>query len=174
VVTKVKSLYLYDWSVMFICKTNLINFLLIYIPLIYLSIISVKTCHYKLCIICLFIKSGVKHHIPNSKAGLTSAVLTQGYAGKLPWGTMLIYVWWCVQHVFFFRFKHWNCWKYWYNKYMLNFIDIYTFIPLIGCVVWGPSVLLGPGLRRPWVWQYVMFTCKTNSSNFSIICLSSV
>jgi hypothetical protein len=101
VVTKVKSLYLYDWSVMFTCKTNLINFLLIYIPLIYLSIISVKTCHYKLCIICLFIKSGVKHHIPNSKAGLTRAVLTQGYAGKCP-GAPCLSMYDGVYRMFFF------------------------------------------------------------------------
>ena len=45
---------------------------------------------------------------------------------------MLIYVC-CVQHVFL-MFKQWFCWKYQYNKYMINFIDIYIFIPVSGCV----------------------------------------
>ena len=32
-------------------------------------------------------------------------------------------------------FKHWFRWKYQYNKYMFNFIDIFSFIPVSGCVV---------------------------------------
>jgi hypothetical protein len=39
-------------------------------------------------------------------------------------------------------FKHWFCWKYQYNKYMYNFIDIYSFIPVSSCVGVGPSALL--------------------------------
>ena len=34
----------------------------------------------------------------------------------------------------FLMFKHWFCWKYQYNKYMFNSIDIYRFIPVSGCV----------------------------------------
>jgi len=54
-------------------------------------------------------------------------------------GPMLIYVY-CVQHVFL-MFKHWFCWKYQYNKHMFNFIDIYCFIPVSGCVGMSPSAL---------------------------------
>ena len=46
---------------------------------------------------------------------------------------------------FFLMFKHWFCRKYQYNKYMFNFIDIYSFIPVSGCVDMGPSALLFPG-----------------------------
>jgi len=42
-------------------------------------------------------------------------------------------------------FKHLFCWKYYYNKYMLNFIDNYSFIPVSGCVGMDPSALLCPG-----------------------------
>ena len=52
-------------------------------------------------------------------------------------GLMLIYV--C-----FLMFKHWFCCKYQYNKYMFNFIDIYNFIPVNGCVGVGPSATLCP------------------------------
>ena len=45
----------------------------------------------------------------------------------------------------FLVFKHWFCWKYQYNKYLFNFIDIYSFIPASGCVSMGPSALLWPG-----------------------------
>jgi hypothetical protein len=34
------------------------------------------------------------------------------------------------------------CWKYQYNKYMFNVIDIYIFIPVCGCVGRGPRALL--------------------------------
>ena len=34
----------------------------------------------------------------------------------------------------FLMFKHWFCWIYQYNKFMFNFIDIYSFIPVSGCV----------------------------------------
>jgi hypothetical protein len=42
----------------------------------------------------------------------------------------------------FLMFKHWFCWKYPYNKYTFNFIDIYIFIPASACVGMGPSALL--------------------------------
>jgi hypothetical protein len=38
----------------------------------------------------------------------------------------------------FLMFKHWFCWKYQYNKYMFNSIDIYRFIPVSGCVYIDP------------------------------------
>ena len=38
----------------------------------------------------------------------------------------------------FLMFKHWFCWKYQYNKYMFNSIDIYHFIPVSGCVYIDP------------------------------------
>ena len=37
------------------------------------------------------------------------------------------------------------CWKYKYNKYMFNVIDIYCVIHVIGCVGRGSSALLCPG-----------------------------
>ena len=43
-------------------------------------------------------------------------------------------------------FKHLFGWKYQYNKYMLNFIDIYSFIHVSVCVGRGPSALLCPGV----------------------------
>jgi hypothetical protein len=63
---------------------------------------------------------------------------------------MLIYVC-CVQHVFL-MFKHWFCWKYQYNKCMFNFIGIYSFIPVSGCVGIGPSELFcrGPMILLRW------------------------
>jgi hypothetical protein len=63
-------------------------------------------------------------------------------------GTMLIYEC-CIQHVFL-MFKHWFCWKYQYNQYMFNFIDIYSFISVSGCVGRGPSALL-----CPWAYNFV-------------------
>ena len=45
----------------------------------------------------------------------------------------------------FLMFKHWFCWKYKYNKYVFNIIDIYSFISVCGCVGRGPSALLCPG-----------------------------
>ena len=50
----------------------------------------------------------------------------------------------CVQHVLLL-FRLGFCWKYPYNKYMFNFIDIYSFIPVSGCVSSGPIALLCPG-----------------------------
>ena len=41
--------------------------------------------------------------------------------------------------------KHWFCWMYQYNKYMFNFIDIYSFIPVSSCEVIGPIVMPCPG-----------------------------
>jgi hypothetical protein len=41
-------------------------------------------------------------------------------------------------------FKHWFWWKYQYNKYLLNFIDIYSFIPVSGFVGMGTSALFCP------------------------------
>jgi hypothetical protein len=56
-------------------------------------------------------------------------------------------------HGVFLMLKHWFCWKYQYNNYMFNFIDINSFIPVSCCVFLGPSALLCPGpimlLRRP-------------------------
>ena len=43
---------------------------------------------------------------------------------------------------FCFMFKHWFSWKYQYNKCMFNSIDIYSFIPVSGCVGMGPSAIL--------------------------------
>jgi hypothetical protein len=51
---------------------------------------------------------------------------------------MLIYVC-CVLYVFLRFNKHWLCRKYQYNIYMFNFIYIYSFIPMSGCVGMGPS-----------------------------------
>ena len=45
----------------------------------------------------------------------------------------------------FIMFKHWFCRKYHYNKYMFNFIHIYSFIPVSGFAGIDPSVLLCPG-----------------------------
>jgi len=39
-------------------------------------------------------------------------------------------------------FKHKYFWNYQYNKYLFNFIDIYSFIPVSGYVVMGPTALL--------------------------------
>jgi len=53
----------------------------------------------------------------------------------------------------YLMFKHLVYWKYQYNKYMFNFIDIYILIPVSGCVGRVPvhcfarrSIML---LRRP-------------------------
>jgi hypothetical protein len=54
------------------------------------------------------------------------------------------------------------CWKYQYNKYMFNFIDIYSFIPVSSCLGRDHSVLL-------WLRAYnaVKTTLgETNTSNF--------
>jgi hypothetical protein len=63
-----------------------------------------------------------------------------------------------VYDMFFLMFKHLFCWKYQYNKYIFNFIDIYSFIPVSGCVGMDLSALLYPGtimlLRRHWVYLY--------------------
>ena len=44
----------------------------------------------------------------------------------------------------FLMFKHWFCWKYHYNKYMLISSTIYISIPVSGCVGRGPCALLFP------------------------------
>ena len=58
-----------------------------------------------------------------------------------------------VYGMLFLILKHGFCWKYQYNKYMFNLIDIYSFIPVGDCVGMGSSGLLCPGpillLRRP-------------------------
>ena len=82
---------------------------------------------------------------------MVSAILTHGHTGQFPGvptntGAMLIYVC-CVQHVFLL-FKHWFYWKYQYNRYMFIFIDIYSFIPVSGCVGMVPSALLCPGAHN--------------------------
>ena len=69
---------------------------------------------------------------------------------------------------FFLMFKHSFCWKYQYNKYipvtfnkyMFNFIDLYSFIPGSGCVDIGPKVLFARGpimlLRRTWLAHLIL------------------
>jgi hypothetical protein len=87
-----------------------------------------------------------------------------------PYWPMLIYV--CCVRMFFLIIKHWFCWKYQYNKYIFKFIDIYSFIPVSGCVGMDPSALLYPGIimlqRRPWVYMYPQeHICKFFLSSFS-------
>ena len=43
-----------------------------------------------------------------------------------------------VVYGMFLIFKYWLCWKYQYNKYMFNFIDIYIFNSVSGCVGRAP------------------------------------
>ena len=64
----------------------------------------------------------------------------------------------------FLMFKHWFCWKYQYNKYMFNFIDIYSFIPVIGYIGMGSSSLLCLG-----AYHAVKTALPLNSKEFSII-----
>ena len=45
----------------------------------------------------------------------------------------------------FLMFKHWFFWKYLYNNYIFNLIDIYIYIPANGCIGSGLGVLLCPG-----------------------------
>ena len=76
---------------------------------------------------------------------IANAVLTLGHIGQLPGGStiigaMLIYAC-CVRHVFL-MFKHWFCWRYQYNKYMFNVINIYSCITVSSCVGRSLSVLL--------------------------------
>ena len=63
----------------------------------------------------------------------------------------------------YLMFKHLIVyWKYQYNKYMFNFIDLFIFIPASGCVgrtpvhcfAWGPIMLL----RQPW-WYRITWLC---------------
>jgi hypothetical protein len=42
-------------------------------------------------------------------------------------------------------FKHWFFWKYLYNNYIFNLIDIYIFIPASGCISSPLSLPLSPG-----------------------------
>jgi hypothetical protein len=74
----------------------------------------------------------IEINIPN-----IDSFLTDGHAGKLPEVPMSIgapcYSMYVVYSTFL-MFKHWFCWKYHYNKYMFNFIDIYICIPVSGCV----------------------------------------
>ena len=65
------------------------------------------------------------------------AVLTHGHVGQLPGGPTsiginanLCMLW----KACFLMFEHWFCWKYQYMKYMFNFFDIYSFIPVGVCV----------------------------------------
>jgi hypothetical protein len=51
-------------------------------------------------------------------------------------------------YVMFLMFKHRFCWEYQYNKYVFNFIHIYSFISVSGCVDMGPGVLLCPGVHN--------------------------
>ena len=39
---------------------------------------------------------------------------------------------------FYLMVKHWVYWKYQYNKYIFNFIDLYIVIPVSGCVGKAP------------------------------------
>ena len=45
----------------------------------------------------------------------------------------------------FLMLKNLFYWKYQYNKYIFNFINIYSVIPVSGCVGMGPSALFCPG-----------------------------
>ena len=74
-----------------------------------------------------------------------------------------------VVYSMFFMHKHWFCWKYQYNKYMINFINIYIFIPASGCIGRSPSALL-----CSWAysvvkmalleWTYVSFCFKNSET----------
>ena len=59
-------------------------------------------------------------------------------------------------------FKHWLCWKYQYSKYMFNFIDIYSFIPVSVSVGRGPSTLLWPGTYNAVKTALVIRRLKSN------------
>ena len=60
-----------------------------------------------------------------------------------------------VLYRMFLMVKHWFSWKYQYNKYMFNFIDIYIFIPVSGYLCRAPVHCFTRGhmmlLRRPWI-----------------------
>ena len=50
-----------------------------------------------------------------------------------------------VVYGMFLMFKHLLCWKYQYNQYMFDFINIYSFISVSGCVGMAPSALFCTG-----------------------------
>ena len=78
-----------------------------------------------------------------------------------------------VYSMFFLMFKHWFCWKYQYNKYMFNFIDLYSFIPVSGCVGRSPSILLCSGtrmlLRQPWVVYHICHITCIQSHKWMVV-----
>ena len=77
----------------------------------------------------------------------------------------------------FLMFNHWFYYKYLYNRYMFNFIDSYSFIPVRSCVGMGPSALNCPGplllLRQPCIYDNLdQSRLKLSSGNqyLSILC----
>ena len=76
----------------------------------------------------------------------TSAVFRYAYTGQLP-DSIRAHANLCMlcTACFFFMFKQWFCLKFQYNKYMFNFIDIYSFIPVSGFVGMSRSALIFPG-----------------------------
>jgi len=78
-----------------------------------------------------------------------SSVLVREHARKLPGSrtSIGIYANVCIlcTACFCFMSKHLFCLKYQYNKYMFNFIDIYSFIPMSDCVGRDLSSLLCSG-----------------------------
>jgi hypothetical protein len=72
----------------------------------------------------------------------------------------------------FLMLKHWLCWKYQYNKYMFNFIDIYSFIPVGGCVGRGPIVLLWPEPIN--AVKTALTSCRTYTSRTDSLFLTTV
>ena len=70
----------------------------------------------------------------------------------------------------FLTSKDWFCWMYQYNKYMFNFIDIYIFNPVSGCVGRDHHALLCPGAYNavktalPNYTNYLLRTKRCNST----------
>jgi len=79
---------------------------------------------------------------------LASAVLAHEHAGQLPRGPMLIYVC-CAQHAFLcLNTDFVGSANIITTRYIFNFIDIYSYIPVSGCVGMGTSALLCPGAYK--------------------------
>ena len=53
-----------------------------------------------------------------------------------------------VVYGMFLMFKHLLCWKYQYNQYMFDFINIYSFISVSGCVGMASSALFYMGANN--------------------------
>jgi hypothetical protein len=75
----------------------------------------------------------------------------------------------CNMYVVFGMFlmsKHWIGWMYQYNKYMFNFIHIYIFIPVSGCVDKGSCALLCPGPMMLLRWPCIKDSFKITGINY--------